>query len=77
MPATSHKQKVQLRQLNEDFIKHCNEESVFNLHDKTEYFIHIRNSKQAWNHDLDLKKVHRVIKFNENLGQNHILIWIL
>ena len=37
-----------------------------NLHDKTEYVIHIRNLKQALNHGLVLKKVHRVIKFNQN-----------
>ena len=36
-----------------------------NLHDKTEYVIHIRNLKQALNHGLVLKKVHRVIKFNQ------------
>ena len=28
--------------------------------------IHIRNSKQTLNHGLVLKKVHRVIKFNQN-----------
>ena len=39
---------------------------VTNLHDKTEYVIHIRNLKQALNHGLVLKKVHRVIKFNQN-----------
>ena len=36
---------------------------VANLHDKTEYVIHIRNLKQALNHGLILKKIHRVIKF--------------
>ena len=36
-----------------------------NLHDQTEYVIHIRNLKQAWNHGLVLKKVHTVIKFNQ------------
>ena len=41
------------------------EELVTNLHDKTEYVIHIRNLKQALNHELILKKVHRVIKFNQ------------
>ena len=40
---------------------------VANLHDKTEYFIHIRNLKQALNHRLVSKKVHRVNKFNQNL----------
>ena len=29
-----------------------------NLHDKTEYVIHIRNSKQTLNNGLVLKKVH-------------------
>ena len=37
---------------------------VTNLNDKTEYVIHIRNLKQALNHGLVLKKVHRVIKLN-------------
>ena len=33
--------------------------------DKTEYVIYIRNLKQALNHGLILKKVHRVLKFNQ------------
>ena len=36
-----------------------------NLNDKNEYVIHIKNLKQALNHGLILKKVHRMIKFNE------------
>ena len=36
------------------------------LHDKTEYVLHITNLKQALNHGLVLKKVLRVIKFNQN-----------
>ena len=39
---------------------------IANLHDKTEHVIHRRNLKQALNHGLVLKKVHRVIKFNQN-----------
>ena len=39
---------------------------VANLHDKTEYVIHIKNLKQALNQGLVLKKVHRVIKFHQN-----------
>ena len=35
------------------------EKLVANLHYKTEYFIHIRNLKQAFNHGLVLKKLHR------------------
>ena len=38
---------------------------VTNLHDKTEYVIHIRNLKQALNHRLIQKKVCRVVKFNQ------------
>ena len=41
------------------------EKLVTNLYDKNEYVIHIRNLKQALNHGLILKKVHRVIKFNQ------------
>ena len=41
------------------------EKLLANLHDKSEYFIHIRNLKQALNHGLILKKFHRVIKFNK------------
>ena len=36
-----------------------------NLYDKEEYFVHIRALKQALNHGLILKKVHRVIQFNQ------------
>ena len=44
------------------------EKLLTNLHDNnnTEYVIHKRNLKQALNHELVLKKVHRVIKFNQN-----------
>ena len=43
------------------------EKLVTNLHDKAEYVFHIRNLKQALNHGLILKKVHRVIKFNQKV----------
>ena len=42
------------------------EKFVTNLHSKTEYVIHIRNLKHALNHRLVLKKVHRVVRFNQN-----------
>ena len=42
------------------------EKLVANLHDKTEYIIHIRNLKQALIHGLGLEKVHKVINFNQN-----------
>ena len=38
---------------------------VTNLLDETEYVMHMRNLKQALNHGLILKNVHRVIKFNQ------------
>ena len=41
------------------------EKLVTNLHNKSEDVIHIRYSKQILNHGLFLKKVPRVIKFNE------------
>ena len=36
------------------------------MHEKTEYIVHIRNSKQALNHGLVLKKIHRAISFNQD-----------
>ena len=42
------------------------EKLVANLHNKTEDVIHITNLKQALNHELALKIVHRAIKFNQN-----------
>ena len=41
------------------------EKFVANLHDKAEYFIHIRNLKEALTHGLILRKVHRIIKINQ------------
>ena len=41
------------------------EKLVTNLYDKNEYVILKRNLKQALNHGLILKKVHRVVKFNQ------------
>ena len=44
------------------------EKLVAILYDQTEFIIHIRNLKQALNHGLVLKKVHRVITFNQKSG---------
>ena len=41
------------------------EKLITNLHDETQYGIHIRTLKQALNRGLILKKVHRVIRFNQ------------
>ena len=38
---------------------------VCNLRDKKKYVIHVSILKQALNHGLKLKKVHRVMKFNQ------------
>ena len=38
---------------------------VSNLNDKKNYVVHIRSLKQALNHGLILKKVYRVIQFNQ------------
>ena len=37
----------------------------------TKYVIHIINLKQALNHRLFLKKVHKVIEFNQNACLKH------
>ena len=41
------------------------EKVLANLQDKKEYVTQTRNLKQAPNHGFLLKKVHRVIKFNQ------------
>ena len=41
------------------------EKLVCSIEDKEKYVIHIRALKQALNHELVLKDVHRVIKFNQ------------
>ena len=40
---------------------------VANLHDKSGYVIYIKHLKQALNHGLVLKKVLKVIKFNQKV----------
>ena len=40
---------------------------VANLHDKTEYVIHLQNLKHALNHGLVLKNLHRIIDMNTDL----------
>ena len=42
------------------------EKLVANLQDEFGYNIQITNFKQALNHGLALKRLHRVIKFNQN-----------
>ena len=44
------------------------EKAVPNFHDKSEYTIHIRSLMHALNHGINKKKVHRIIKFQQNTG---------
>ena len=38
---------------------------VYNLYNKKKYVVHINSLKQALNHELKLKKIHRIIEFNQ------------
>ena len=38
---------------------------VCNLHNKEKYVVHIKSLKQAFNHGLKLKKINRIIEFNQ------------
>ena len=42
----------------------CNK-LVCNLYDKKNYVVHIKSLEQALSHGLILKKIHRVIQFNQ------------
>ena len=46
---------------------------VCNMYDKNNYIVHIRSLKQALNHGLILKKVHRVIPFNQEVWLNEYI----
>ena len=35
------------------------------LHNKKKYVVHIKSLKQALNHELKLKRVHRIIEFSQ------------
>ena len=45
-------------------VNKCNK-LVCNLYDKKNYVVYIRSLKQVLTHGLILKKVHRVIQFNQ------------
>ena len=47
---------------------------VCNLRDKKKYVVHVSILKQALNNGLKLKKVHRVIEFNQEAWLKNILI---
>ena len=42
------------------------EKLVPNLKDKKRYVVHIKSLNQALNHGLKIKKVHRVIRFEQS-----------
>ena len=44
---------------------------VCNLHNKKKYVVHIKSLKQALNHGLKLKKIHRIIEFNQKAWLKH------
>ena len=44
-----------------------NKKLVYNLFNKKKYVVHINALKQVLNHGLKLKKIHRVIKFNQKV----------
>ena len=48
----------------------CNK-LICNLNDKNKYVVHIKLLKQALNHGLILKKVHRVISFDQEARMKH------
>ena len=45
-------------------INKCNK-LICNLYDKNNYIVYIRSLKHALNHGITIKKVHRVIQFNQ------------
>ena len=70
LPANDFKWVEETSPFNKDFIKIYNEDNnieklLAKLHVKEEHVIHITDLKQALNRELVLKKVHRVIKFNQ------------
>ena len=53
------------------------EKLVCDTNDKEKYVVHIRALKQALNHSLKLKEVHRVIQFNQKAWLKNMSIRIL
>ena len=53
-------------------IDKCNK-LVCNLFNKKKYVAHINSLKQALNHGLELKKIHRIIEFNQEAWLKHYI----
>ena len=64
-PENLHNLHSDLFFMSEIMIIEKREKHVVNLYDKTEYVIHIGNLKQALNHGLVLKQMHRISKFKQ------------
>ena len=64
-PSKLHKLHSDMPFLSERMIFDKTKKSVCNLHDKKNYVVHISVLKQALDHGLKLRKVHRVIELNQ------------
>ena len=64
-PSKLHKLHSDMPFLPERMIIDKTKKLVCNLHDKKNYVVHISVLKQALDHGLKLRKVHRVIEFNQ------------
>ena len=64
-PSKLHKLHNEMSFLPERMKTDKTQKLVCNLHDKKKYVVHVSILKQALNHGLKLKKVHRVIEFNQ------------
>ena len=64
-PSKLHKLHSDMQFLREGMKIDKTQKLVCNFRDKKKYFVHISILKQALNHELKLKKVHRVIEFNQ------------
>ena len=64
-PSKLHKLHSDMPFLPERMIIDKTKKLVCNLHDKNNYVVHISVLKQALDHGLKLRKVHRVIEFNQ------------
>ena len=64
-PSKLHKLHSNMPFIPERMKKHKTQKLVSSLHDKKKYVVHISILKQALDHRLKLKKVHKVIELNQ------------
>ena len=64
-PKRLHELHSHLPFLSEQMVANKCNELVCNLFNKKKYVTHINSLKQTLNHGLKLKKIHRVIEFNQ------------